>query len=301
MGKKEYSENRPGVVLADKPVGMGSATLVSRLKRELQARRVGHCGTLDRFASGLMVLVVGGATSLADYFLHQDKSYIATFRFGLFTDTHDPSGKILEERPATDVTEFLERNGDLIRTVVRDFREIREQTPPLYSAIKQEGKRLSDYARRGESREIQPRAVTIFAAEVLEISPHQGEVIARFHVSSGTYIRSLARDLSLALPFPLHLSALRRITLGEFSLDDRVWVPGRGSPILMDPRAALPGWREERLANAEMAKMVLQGQHPAFENPPAAGIDFFISGPDGSLLAWAVGDAEGYHYRRVFL
>ena len=244
-----YAGLHHGFVLADKPSGLGSAGLVGRLKKELSRQqfpvrgrrlRVGHTGTLDRFASGLMVLLVGKGTALADQFLHADKAYLARFSLGRFTDTHDPEGAVVAEREPDAARKLLQTESGRER-IVQSLQAICDrgrQRPPVYSALKQDGRRFSDRARAGEIRLPEERAITVYDLRLRDVDPRAATIDFEIHVSGGTYIRSLARDLSEALDFPLHLGALRRFRLGEQRIaaewpdpagarrsDPRVWSP----------------------------------------------------------------------------
>ncbi len=313
-----------GILLCDKPTGMGSALLTNIVKRRTRLR-VGHTGTLDRFASGLMLLVLGPATALADHFLHQDKEYEATFAFGSATDTHDPEGTITDSRSPEEVVRFVRENEHRIRSTIQGWRELTEQTPPVYSALKQQGRRLSDRARDGEVVVPKTRTIRVDVVEILEPPDAGSEVRVRLGVSSGTYIRSFARDLGLALDFPVHLAALRRTRVGEFHLDDpRVWhVPivaprgdgprpprsagaesrpaaGEESPLppLVSLREALPQWPVVAVEST-IAARIAHGQRPELTGIPEEG-DFFVQASDGRLLAWGRSAQGQYSWRRVF-
>ena len=311
-----------GLVLADKPAGMGSALLTGIVKRRSHLR-VGHTGTLDRFACGLMILVLGPATALADHFLHQDKEYEAEFGFGKATDTLDPEGTVLEERPPEEAARFVETEQSRIAAIIEAFRHVTEQVPPVYSALKQGGARLSDRARRGEIVAPAARAIRVDTSEVIGFDAARGRVRARLAVSSGTYIRSFARDLGQALGFPVHLSQLRRTRVGSFFLNDpRVWqVPpkppsgprpetareGRGDSDASDAVVsfaiisltdALPDWPVVRVG-ADLALQIADGKRPALVGRPDRG-SFFVCDWKGQVLAWAEAAAAGYSWRRVF-
>ncbi len=297
---------RNGFVLADKPAGLGSAALVGRLRRELGGIRAGHTGTLDRFASGLMLLPVGRATSLAEQFLHADKSYAAVFRFGSFTDTHDPTGKVLAEKDDATVREYLgdESTRDRIGALVRAWRRQNKQTPPLYSALKKDGRRFSDRARCGDDTMPAARNITVYSVENVKINADEGTLAVDLSVSGGTYIRSFARDLSEALDFPLHLAALRRTGLGSHRLDDpRLWVPDQNAPEIVSPLEILPEWPTLSVP-PDVAADIVQGRRPALapEDLPGEGRDFFFRDDRGEVLAWCRSMGGGrYEFRRVFV
>lgn len=301
MGRR-VRQASPAVVLADKPEGLGSAALVARLRKELDGVRVGHAGTLDRFATGLMLLLVGQGTALADVLLHQDKTYLATFVFGRATDTHDPTGETVDLRTADEARIFMEENRDRIAAELARIEASREQTPPAFSALKQAGKRFSDLARSGAAVLPKSRPVRIYSLETTDFDPASAQLIARIDVSSGTYIRSIARDLGAGLDFPVHLGALRRTRIGPLSLEHpRLWRPEEGAgPQALSPLQALPDWRRQPVQEADF-EAIGNGQRIEIELRPGPGEDFFLIGPDERPLAWCRGDGQGsYSYRRVF-
>ncbi|MEQ9365544.1 MAG: hypothetical protein RIF32_14960 [Leptospirales bacterium] len=217
-----------GFVLADKPRGLGSAALVGRLKYELKKRasaagaprkiKVGHTGTLDRFASGLMLLLTGRTTALADQFLHADKAYVGRFQFGAFTDTHDSQGDVTQSVAIEETRRFLQSEQKRIRRAVLALRDVQRQQPPLYSALKQDGRRFSDLARSGQTELPAERDIRVYDVSLAVWDAESGAVDIDLHVSGGTYIRAFARDLSRELDFPIHLSELRRYRLGRHLL-----------------------------------------------------------------------------------
>ncbi len=290
----------PAFVLADKPAGMGSAALVAALRRELGGPRAGHAGTLDRFATGLMVLLLGRATALADVLLHQDKTYLATFQFGRSTDTLDPEGTVLAERSPAETADFLEQSREPVAAALAGIMAATEQVPPVYSALKIGGRRFSDLARAGKIAEPVARSVRIDEMTVLNYRPEAGQVEARIAVSSGTYIRSIARDLGRLVDFPVHLSALRRLRIGALQIGHSgLWQPGRGLPVLQSPLEALPHWPVFAVS-ADQTGEIRLGRKILVEGMPAAGVDFFLTGAEG-LVAWCRAErGGGYEFRRVF-
>lgn len=287
-----------GLVLADKPPEMGSAALVKRLKKAT-GMRAGHTGTLDRFASGLMILLAGRATAFSDFFLKLDKTYEATFQLGCSTDTLDPHGTVLEQWEADRIERFVAEQSSSIEEAIAGFVEQTEQIPPEYSAIKQEGMRLSDRKRLGLKSELRPRAVRFYEARCLSIEP-EGLVHAFFSVSSGTYIRSVARDLGQMLGVPTHLSSLRRLSVGSYSLSHPlVWRNLEEMPVPIGLLAAFPEWPrrivtgENRLRVRHGARIPLGAQRPPEGN-------FFLIDEEGELLAWAQQTGLTYTYKKVF-
>lgn len=210
-----------GVLLVDKPGGMTSHDVVSRTRRALNTRKVGHAGTLDPMATGLLVLGVGGATRLLTYIVGLDKTYETTIVLGASTDTDDADGTVVERADAARLAAVTDEE---IRAGIADLTGHIEQVPSTVSAIKVAGKRAYDLARAGEDVVLAPRAVTVSRFEVLAARRRDGaiELDAVVDCSSGTYIRALARDLGAALGVGGHLTALRRTRIGSFDLSRAV-------------------------------------------------------------------------------
>jgi tRNA pseudouridine55 synthase len=206
MGKTEIS----GLVLLDKPPGLTSFQAVRELSNILGLSKAGHTGTLDKFASGLLVILSGRALKLAPWFSNLDKEYEGSILFGAETDTLDPEGEVIFQAPLPTEEAVLE--------ALPQFRGEFQQTPPSYSAIHLDGKRAYERVRAGEAVEMKNRPVTIHDLELLSYHPPLAEI--RVSCSKGTYIRSLARDLGLAAGSRGSLSSLRRKRVGGFSLED---------------------------------------------------------------------------------
>jgi tRNA pseudouridine55 synthase len=208
------SAGRGGILLLDKPQGPTSHDLVSRTRKALGTRKVGHAGTLDPMATGLMILGVESSTRLLTYLVGLDKEYTATIRLGQATTTDDAEGEITATTDAAAVTdaEVAAAIGPLTGEI--------SQVPSTFSAIKVDGRRSYDRARAGEEVELKPRTVTVSAFDVLGARRGDGvlDVDVRVAVSSGTYVRALARDLGAALGVGGHLTALRRTRIGPFDL-----------------------------------------------------------------------------------
>ncbi len=294
---------------------MGSARLVSFLKKELGGLRVGHSGTLDRFAEGLMILVTGRATPLADHFLHKDKSYTAFFQAGKSTTTHEPEGGLVEEVDQQKVRHFFSERQMDIEKYISSLPGEQWQTPPDFSALKIGGKRASDRVRNGESVDLRPRRIQIYDSKILEMDKETGVIHVNLSVSSGTYIRSIARDLSHHFSFPFHLSRLIRTRIGEFHLDDpRVWRPEESVPYILSPPEATPHWPCLCAATPDQIDDIRHGRlvpdFPSLENcrdtrtgalSLKEGDDFYLVNESRRALAWCRKSGDLYEYRRVFL
>lgn len=224
--------------------------MVDIVRRSLGTRRVGHTGTLDPFAEGLLVMVVGRATRLVPFAAQWTKSYEGRLRLGATTDTDDATGQVQEQRPVAVDRAGLERTLDGFRGTVR-------QRPPAYSAVKVAGERAYRRARRGETVEPAEREVEIRALEVTQFAPPDVEF--RATVSAGTYVRSLARDIGAALGCGGHLVALRRTTVGPFRLEDAV-APAAAGPADVLPPGVLVRHLERRDVDAVERDAVVHGR-----------------------------------------
>jgi len=212
-----------GLIRVDKPVGLTSHDVVAHARRTLGVRRVGHTGTLDPFASGLLLLCVGRATRLAEYLDAFPKSYEATARLGETTATLDPEGPVLEVRDGWEALAEEE-----IRTALGAFRGELRQMPPVHSAKKVRGEAAHRRVRRGEEVELEPVTVRVHEIELVEVD--LPEVRFRVTCSTGTYIRAIARDLGEALGVGAHLRELRRTRIGPHGVADAVALDDLGEP-----------------------------------------------------------------------
>lgn len=200
-----------GIININKPLGMTSHDVVSRLRRILGIKKIGHTGTLDPDASGVLPMCVGRATKTADMLTAQDKQYVAEVTLGSATTTLDASGEVTETAEVNVTASDIER-------AVKDFVGEIEQIPPMYSAIKVDGKRLYQLAREGVEIERKPRRVTISSIEVLNIDLENKKFSMRVDCSKGTYIRTLCDDIGRALGCFAHMSALERTRSGRFDI-----------------------------------------------------------------------------------
>ena len=202
-----------GIVIVDKPAGWTSQDVVSKLRGVFKTRRIGHGGTLDPMATGVLPVFVGRATRGVEFFEHAEKTYEAVLRLGISTDTEDMTGTVLEEKPVA-VTEpaFLE--------ALQQFRGEIQQIPPMYSALKVNGQKLYDLARQGKEVERKSRTITIFRLECLEFSGSTARLLV--HCSKGTYIRTLCKDIGNALGCGGCMAALRRVQAGAYTIEQAV-------------------------------------------------------------------------------
>ena len=294
-----------GLLLVDKPAGPTSHDVVSRARRALDEGRVGHTGTLDPFATGLLLLLVGTSTRLAEYFHRLDKAYRATLRLGEETDTHDGTGEV---RRQSDAWRDLDR-GEM-EEALAGFRGRIRQRPPAYSAKQVEGRRAHEAARRGERLDLEAEEVTVHELELVRWEPPEAEVHAV--VGTGTYLRSLARDVGRDLGVGAHLELLRRTRIGPFGVEDAL--PGDelepgvelGPPHFLSPADAV-AWLPSRRITDEERESVGHGQriergelrHGAGDEEPEAGDPVALVG-EADLVAVAELVAGELQPRKVF-
>ena len=200
-----------GFLLVDKEQDWTSSDVVAKLRGVLHERRIGHAGTLDPMATGLLVVMVGKCTKASDYVMHQDKEYIASIKLGTVTDTQDIWGNVLHK---SDECVSLKELEEVIESFTGDI----EQIPPMYSAIKINGQKLCNIARRGGEVEREPRKIHVETIEVL--SGGGDEYCLRINCSSGTYVRTLCHDIGAKLGCGACMSSLRRVRIGNASVDD---------------------------------------------------------------------------------
>lgn len=240
-----------GVLLLDKPQGFTSHDGVAKLRGMLHQKKIGHAGTLDPMATGLLVVLLGSATRASDYAGGQDKEYLARLRLGQITDTQDITGTTLGTRPAANRRE--------LEAILPRFTGEQQQLPPMYSAVQVGGKRLYDLARQGKEVERQPRTIRIYQLELLA-QAGENEYDLRVVCSKGTYIRALAHDIGEALGCGGCLSALRRTRSGRFSLEDS---------LTFDQIAGLEG---EALSGRLFPVSMVYEDLPAVELNPAGDL-----------------------------
>ncbi|MDQ3996832.1 MAG: tRNA pseudouridine(55) synthase TruB [Gemmatimonadota bacterium] len=276
-----------GVLLVDKPEGMTSHDVVAVARGALDTRRVGHTGTLDPFATGLLVLLVGHATRLQPYIDGEPKVYEATIRFGVETDTADPTGVAVREAPPPSPTSVAEAVAQLTGPI--------DQVPPAYSAKQVGGVRAYAAARRSEPLVLRPATVVVHRWNV---GARRGsDLDVTITCGGGTYVRALARDLGVLAGSAAHLAVLRRLRSGHFDVTDATTVDRlrEGRAVLLPARAAVPGLPAEQLSDLD-ARRVGHGQPvPA----TAAGSRAALVTGDGALVAIADRDGDSWRPRLV--
>jgi len=215
---QRYQENGlDGVLLVDKAPGMTSHDVVAMVRRALNIKKVGHCGTLDPLATGLLIIVIGKGTKIQDLLMSEDKEYVGTLKLGVITDTQDADGEVIEERPVPP-----DLSLDKIREAFSRFQGDFYQMPPMVSAIKKDGVPLYKLARQGKTVEREPRFVHVFAHEIRRVE--LPEIEFRVICSKGFYVRTYAYDIGNALGCGAHLTQLRRTKSGRFTLEHAISV-----------------------------------------------------------------------------
>jgi tRNA pseudouridine55 synthase len=276
-----------GLLIVDKPGGMTSHDVVARVRGLARTRRVGHAGTLDPMATGVLVVGVGKATRLLGHLALTEKEYSATIRLGQATDSDDADGAIVAVTPADGVGD-----GDLAGAVAALRGEIR-QVPPAVSAVKVGGQRAYKLARAGDAPRLEPRAVTVREFSVLAVRRQAGLLDADVRVacSSGTYIRALARDLGAALGTGGHLTRLRRTRVGPYREDDARTLGQLAETLDVRPLAEAAAVAFPRLdVTAEQAERLAHGGRLPARGLGAGPAAAF--GPDGSFIALVTEEAD---------
>ena len=205
-----------GIIIINKPIGCTSHDIVYKVKKIFN-EKVGHTGTLDPLAEGVLPLLIGKGTLCSKYLMDHDKKYIATIKLGIKTDTADLEGKIIEK--IEKVEDFEETK---IKDILKSFIGIQEQLPPIYSAIRVNGKKLYEYARNNEKVEIKPRQINIYDINLLKYDKKQDEITFEVYCGKGTYIRSLCEDIAKRLGTIGCMIKLKRIEVGEFNIKDSI-------------------------------------------------------------------------------
>jgi len=288
------SAEMSGVLAVDKPAGPTSHDVVAMARRALRTRRIGHTGTLDPFATGLLLLCIGSATRIAAHLTGSDKRYRATIRLGAATDTDDHTGSVLEERDANGITRADVENA------LEAQRGTIMQMPPQYSAKKKDGQRAYSVARSGGVAELEAVGITIRELRLVSWNAPFAEIDVL--CSAGTYIRAIARDLGNVLEVGGHLTALRRTEIGAISIDDALPLdamsdPERVTAALIAPLRALGDMATLELNDEEIGHIRHGRSIPVREGV----IGSIALSAYGELFALAVADADSIRPRKVFL
>jgi tRNA pseudouridine55 synthase len=288
-----------GLLIVDKPVGPTSHQVVNIVRRGTGVRKVGHAGTLDPRASGVLVLCLGSATRLSEYLSVASKRYQAIIRFGVSTETYDAEGEIVVQTDTAPSRKEIEE-------ILPDFMGEINQVPPPYSAIKVKGSKAYELAREGKKVELEPRTITIYD---LQLSSYKAPDLAlEVECSAGTYIRSLAHDLGTRLSTGAHLAALRRVKAGPFTIDDAVPFPklevgfmvDKWERYLVPARDAIPDFPIVEVSQEDLEH--IQFGHRISAAAGSSGLARALNS-EGELIAIleAVEDGTLWHPRKVFI
>lgn len=293
MGRRRKGRAVHGILLLDKPSGGSSNQVLQRVRWLFGAAKAGHTGSLDPLATGMLPICLGEATKLSAQLLDADKTYVVRMQFGVATDTADADGEEIRR------ADFAHVSSEAIDAALGQFRGEIMQVPPMYSALKHQGKRLYELARKGEQVERAPRPVTIHGLDLLSFNADQADL--RVHCSKGTYIRTLVEDLAEALGTCAHVTNLRRVQVGPFdqamiTLDELAARQEQGGHAALDEwllpcETALAGWPEVTL-DASGVFYFRRGQAIQVRGAPTQGL-VAAYGPQRSLLGLARIDDDG--------
>ena len=210
-----------GIIVINKPKNYTSHDVVAKVKKLLNIKKVGHTGTLDPNATGVLPLLLNSGTKLSKYLIEHDKEYEVTLKLGIRTDTLDGEGKVLEKK---EVDRKMLENTKQIEKVLNSFTGKQTQVPPMYSAIKVKGKKLYEYARRGENVEVQPRQIEIYNIELQKVDIKKQKIEFKVQCSKGTYIRTLCEDIAIKLGTIGYMKELNRTKVGKFGLEEAITI-----------------------------------------------------------------------------
>ncbi|OAA29734.1 tRNA pseudouridine synthase B [Kosmotoga arenicorallina S304] len=290
-----------GFLFIDKPDGITSHDVVNIARKRLGIKKIGHSGTLDPFASGLLILGVEKATRLLEYIKDFEKTYNVRMKLGVVTDTFDITGKVAEEHSTwKDLTEI-----EIVDTL-KSFEGEYLQVPPAYSAKRYKGKRLYQLAREGKIINLPPKKVKIFSISNIEVNHDNGEVAFKAKVSSGTYIRSLVMDVGYQLGCGATTTYLRREKIGNFSVHEAIAPEEISSFSIVEPERVLSGFLPSIIVTEAQGKAVLNGQQIWLNG--LAGIDGKFKKDDlvrvideeGIFLAIARAERDSSFIRKLF-
>jgi tRNA pseudouridine55 synthase len=302
---KRKAQQISGIFNVDKPDGLTSHDVVAAIRRASGERRVGHAGTLDPMATGVLLICIGKGTRMAEYLMGHDKRYRAAIQLGVETDTYDASGEVVAERESDDIR--VETIQEIIAT---HFVGEIQQVPPMYSALKRDGVPLYKLARNGIKVERKARQVWIYDFDILDYEHPM--LVVDVHCSKGTYIRSLAHDLGQALDVGAHLARLRRMASGDFGIEDAVELPAllealerdNWQPYLFPPDRALMD-HPAIVLDDDLVERVRHGQLIPAERPEALesgslGRAYTETGDFIAVLRYK-SDQERWHPTKVFV
>ena len=259
-----------GIIIINKHEGCTSHDIVYQVKKIVD-NKVGHTGTLDPMATGVLPLLIGKGTQCSKYLINHDKTYQVRLQLGQKTDTADREGNIIEEKSVEE--KYLDKK--IVKEILKSFIGKQEQVPPMYSAIKVKGKKLYEYARKGQVVEVEPRKIEIYSIELIEINTVNKQIEFQVSCSKGTYIRSLCEDIAIKFGTVGYMHALKRIQVGEFNLSAAI--------TLEELKNNSIEWIESNLISIEelfkeKTKILLEKQRL---QPLLNGVKLTVKKPDG--------------------
>jgi tRNA pseudouridine55 synthase len=286
VSRRKHGLDIHGVILLDKPLGISSNRALQKVRGIFKARKAGHTGSLDPFATGLLPICLGEASKTAAFMLEAGKRYRARARLGEATTTGDIEGEVIQALPVPEI------DVQLIDQVLQKFVGEIEQVPPMYSALKHEGKPLYEYARAGIEIERPSRPITIYQLELVEWQPPH--LVFDVHCSKGTYVRTLAEDIAKALHSCAHLVELRRTEVEPFDASSMVTLEqlqeacdqGDLTALLLPIDAGLPDWPRIDIDSFQLEKFAHGNHFPITFDETAVG-NVRVYGPEKSLLGLA--------------
>jgi tRNA pseudouridine55 synthase len=294
-----------GIILVDKESGPSSFRIVEKIKGLIKAKKAGHAGTLDPFATGVLIVLLNQGTKLSPFLMSHDKAYRASLKLGIETDTQDLTGRVIDKKDIGSLT------YEMIKRRTTQFIGTIKQVPPSYSAVHYNGKRAYELARNGIAIDLQPKDVRIDYINILSVDlPY---VTFEVGCSTGTYIRALAADLGRSLGIGAHLTSLRRIKSGPFHVDDALTLMqidhhlsnNTIGEMILPLRSALNGMMEVEIPD-NLAKKIRKGYQPNWEELSREHISSFNSSDylkaitDEELVAILKKDGNGYNISKVF-
>lgn len=290
-----------GFLLIHKPEGMTSSDLVVTARKKLRFKKIGHTGTLDRAASGLMILPVGSCTSFSSVFLEKEKSYEAWVKPGESTDSGDKEGETLESLPKEQTERWFAEHQEKLKNLFHEVPTWDKQEAPEISALKVNGRRRSDLFREGVALVPAVRKIKVYQYELGEFSPES--IFFKIRVSAGTYIRKIVMDISDRVGFPLRLERLVRTSIGKLNLSQaNSYEDLLQGKVTIHPPESILEFPTVEIPGTEV-RGVLNGRKTKLEWIP--GTEFLLVSPEGEILAWCKKEEHGIHeldykYLRVF-
>lgn len=243
-----------GVLLINKPIGITSHDVIAKLRKKFMIKRIGHAGTLDPFASGVLVIGIGVGTKCLQFLESLDKEYIGTIKLGSKTDSGDLTGNIIKTTIVNELSTIE------ITTVLSSFIGQQEQVPPMYSALKVKGKKLYEYARQGIEIERKARSITIHSIDLIEYNKDAQTLTYKVNCSKGTYIRTLSEDIAVKLKTLGYLTSLVRTRIGEFTIDNAFEIEDELFDKLMPIKQALSHLKHYQISDYNLEKMAKNGR-----------------------------------------